>query len=197
MFDLPIFNSPFFALVVIPLLIFVSRIVDVTFGTLRIIFVSRGLPYFAAFVGFFEVLIWIVAIGQVMQNLTNWVTYVAYAFGFSAGNFVGVVIERKLAMGNLIVRIITRREADELVKFLWKSGYGVTSVDARGETGPVKVIFTIVKRKKLPEVIEIIKRYNPNAFYSIEDVRFVNETLQSAPMGKRALFSMRSLRKRK
>jgi uncharacterized protein YebE (UPF0316 family) len=196
-FDLPILNSPFFALVVIPLLIFVSRIVDVTFGTLRIIYVSRGLPYLAAFVGFFEVLIWIVAIGQVMQNLTNWITYVAYALGFSTGNFVGVLIERKLAMGNLIVRVITRREADELVKFLWKSGYGVTSVDARGETGAVKVIFTIVKRKKLPEVIEIIKRYNPNAFYTIEDVRFVNETLQGAPMGKRAVFSLRSMRKRK
>jgi uncharacterized protein YebE (UPF0316 family) len=196
-FDLPILNSPFFALVVIPLLIFVSRIVDVTFGTLRIIYVSRGLPYLAAFVGFFEVLIWIVAIGQVMQNLTNWITYVAYALGFSTGNFVGVLIERKLAMGNLIVRVITRREADELVKFLWKSGYGVTSVDARGETGAVKVIFTIVKRKKLPEVIEIIKRYNPNAFYTIEDVRFVNETIQGAPMGKRAVFSLRSMRKRK
>ncbi len=197
MFEAPFLTSPFFSLVVIPFLIFISRIVDVTFGTLRIIFVSRGLPYLAALVGFFEVLIWIVAIGQVMQNLTNWVTYVAYAFGFSAGNFVGVVIERRLAMGSLIVRIITRREADELVKFLWRSGYGVTSVDARGETGPVKVIFTIVKRKKLPEVIEIIKRYNPNAFYSIEDVRFVNETLWAAPMGRRALFSLRSLRKRK
>jgi uncharacterized protein YebE (UPF0316 family) len=195
--DLQVLQSPFFGLAVIPVLIFFSRIVDVTFGTLRIIFVSRGLPYLAAFVGFFEVLIWILAIGQVMQNLTNWVTYVAYSLGFSAGNFVGVIIERKLAMGNLVVRVITRREADELVKFLWKSGYGVTSIDARGETGQVKVIFTIVRRKKLPEVIEIIKRFNPNAFYTIEDVRFVHETLTAAPMGKRALFSLRSLRKRK
>ncbi len=191
------FWSPeIFSHLILPLLIFLARIVDVTFGTLRIIFVARGMRYLSALVGFFEVLVWILAIGQVMQNLTDWVTYVAYALGFSAGNFVGVSLERRIAMGNLIIRIITRREADELVKFLWKSGYGVTSLDAQGETGPVKVIFTIVKRKRLPEVIAIIKRFNPNAFYTIEDVRFVNETT-FIPMEKRQLFTLKSLRKRK
>ncbi len=184
-------------LIVIPLLIFFSRIVDVTFGTLRIIFISRGLSLLAAGVGFFEVLVWLLAITQVMQNLTSWITYLAYAFGFSAGNFVGITIEKRLAIGNLIVRIITRREADALVRFLWHSGYGVTSIDAHGETGPVKVIFTIVKRRKLPEIIAIIKRFNPNAFYTIEDVRFVNETLPPALLGRRQLFSTRSLLKRK
>ncbi|MBE0597297.1 MAG: DUF2179 domain-containing protein [Desulfuromonadales bacterium] len=189
--------SDFFSLVVIPVLIFVSRIVDVTFGTLRIIFVARGLRSLAALVGFFEVLIWILAIGQVMQNLTNWVTYAAYAGGFSAGNFVGVSIERRIAIGSLIIRVITRRPADELVSFLHRSGYGVTSIDAQGETGPVKVIFTIVKRKKLPEVIALIHRFNPNAFYTIEDVRFVNETWTPVPLVKREIFSLLSLRKRK
>ena len=190
-------NSPLFSLVIIPLLIFFSRIIDVTFGTMRIIFVARGLRSLAALVGFFEVLVWIIAIGQVMQNLTSWVTYFAYAVGFSTGNFVGVSIEKRIAIGNLIVRVITRKEADELVNFLRRSGYGVTSVDGRGETGPVKLIFTIVKRKKLPEVIASIKRFNPNAFYSIEDVRFVNETMTPVPISRRELFSMRSWRKRK
>lgn len=195
--DLSLFQSEFFSLIIIPALIFIARIVDVTFGTLRIIFVSRGMRNLAAIVGFFEVLVWILAIGQVMQNLTSWVTYVAYALGFSAGNYVGVSLETRIAIGNLIIRIITRREADELVSFLWNSGYGVTSIDAQGEKGPVKVIFTIVKRKKLPEVINIIKRFNPNAFYTIEDVRFVNETFTPLIMGKRQLFSLRSWRKRK
>lgn len=191
-------GSEVFSLVVLPLLIFVARIVDVTFGTLRIIFVARGLRFLSAFVGFFEVLVWILAIGQVMQNLTNWVNYVAYSLGFSAGNWVGVSLEKKIAIGNLIVRIITRREAHELVGFLRRSGYGVTSVEAQGETGPVNLIFTIVRRKKLPEIVGIIQRFNPNAFYSIEDVRFVNETIPSpATMGRRELFTLRSLRKRK
>jgi uncharacterized protein YebE (UPF0316 family) len=189
-------DAEFFSLVILPVLIFAARILDVTFGTLRIIFVSRGLGALAALVGFFEVLIWILAIGQVMQNLQHWITYVAYALGFSAGNFVGIMIERRIAIGSLIVRIITRREADELVKYLWKAGYGVTSVDARGETGPVKLIFSIVKRKKLPEVLAIIKRFNPNAFYTIEDVRFVTD-IPWLPMQKKQLFNLKSLRIRK
>jgi uncharacterized protein YebE (UPF0316 family) len=189
-------DTELFALVFLPALIFVARILDVTFGTLRIIFVSRGLAMLAALVGFFEVLIWILAIGQVMQNLQHWITYVAYALGFSAGNYVGILIERRIAIGSLIVRIITRREAEELVRFLWQAGYGVTSVEARGESGPVKVIFSIVKRKHLPEVLTIIKRFNPNAFYTIEDVRFVTD-LPWLPMQKKQLFSLKSLRKRK
>ena len=180
----------------IPLLIFFSRILDVTLGTMRIIFVARGMRYYAALLGFFEVLVWLLAIGQVMQNLTNWVTYVAYASGFAAGNFVGIALENRIAMGNLIIRIITRKEANELIRYLWEKGYGITTVDARGETGPVKLIFTIVKRKKIAEVIRIIKKFNPNAFYTIEDVRFVSDTA-FAPIPRKQLFSLKALKIRK
>jgi uncharacterized protein YebE (UPF0316 family) len=131
-----------------------------------------------------------------MQHLTSWVTYVAYALGFSVGNFVGISVERRIAMGSLIVRVITRREADDLVKYLWNAGYGVTSLDAWGETGPVKVIFTVLKRKNLPAVIDVIKRFNPNAFYTIEDVRFAKDTM-TLPVERRQLFSLRSVLKRK
>jgi uncharacterized protein YebE (UPF0316 family) len=185
-----------FSLIVVPALIFCARIADVTFGTLRIIYVSRGMRYYAALVGFFEILIWLLAIGQVMQNLNSPATYIAYGLGFSTGNFVGISLERKLAMGNLLVRVITRREADDLVGFLRNSGYGVTSVDARGEAGPVKLIFTVVKRKNLPEVVATIKLFNPRAFYTIEDVRFVQETAEF-PVTRRHLFSVFSITKRK
>lgn len=166
-------THPTLSLILIPLLIFLARIIDVTIGTLRIIFVTRGMKYLAGVIGFFEALIWILAISQVMLNLNNWVAYLAFALGFATGNVVGILLEERIAMGNLIIRIITRREAEELVRFLRASGYGVTSVSAQGEAGPVKLIFSIVRRKKLPEVIAIIKRFNPNAFYTIEDVRFV------------------------
>ena len=180
MFSEPFFSSEVISLVVIPALVFLARIIDVTVGTLRIIFVARGRKYLSALLGFIESLIWVLAISQVIQNLNNWVTYVAFALGFSAGNYIGVLFEEKLAMGNLIIRIITRQEADELVQFLWKSGYGVTSVDGWGETGPVKVIFTVCKRRYAEKIIKIIKHFNPKAFYTIEDVRFVQETFVPA-----------------
>jgi uncharacterized protein YebE (UPF0316 family) len=176
MFSEPFFSSEVIYLVVIPFLIFLARILDVTVGTLRIIFVARGRKHLAAFLGFIEAIVWTLAISQVIQNLNNWATYVAFALGFSAGNYIGVLLEEKLAMGNLIIRIITRQEADELVHFLWNSGYGVTSVDGWGETGPVKVNFTVCKRRYAEKIIKIIKHFNPKAFYTIEDVRFVQET---------------------
>lgn len=180
-------ESTAFIFVILPLLVFFARILDVSIGTLRIIFVAKGLKYFAALLGFFESLIWLVAVAQVMQNLNSWQTYVAFALGFAAGNYVGVVLEEKIALGNMLIRIITRREADELVHVLWEAGYGVTSVDAQGETGPVKLIFSIVKRKNIAKIISIIRKYNPNAFYTIEDMRYVNETYPF-PLAKDARF---------
>ena len=178
------------------LLIFSARILDVSVGTLRIIFLARGLKYWAAILGFCESLIWILAISKVMQNLGDWQTYVAFALGFSAGNFIGIVIEERIAIGNLLIRVITKKEADELVHALWDAGYGITSVDARGETGPVMVIFSVTKRKKLPDILAIIKRYNPNAFYTIEDMRFVNSS-NFPPISKRTLFPRLAMEKRK
>lgn len=169
------FNSELFKWVVLPLLIFCARIFDVSLGTLRVIFISRGMRLFAAFVGFFEVLIWLLAIGQIMKNLTNVVCYIAYAGGFAMGTFVGIYVVEKLSLGVVLIRIITRKDASELLLYLHSENYGVTTVDALGATGMVKVIYTVLKRQDLHHVIEIIKTYNPQAFYTIEDVKSVSE----------------------
>ncbi|MBU1564714.1 MAG: DUF2179 domain-containing protein [Proteobacteria bacterium] len=189
-------DSTIFGYIILPGLVFLARILDVSIGTLRIIFISKGLKHFAAMLGFFESLIWLIAVTQVIQNLHSWQTYIAFALGFGAGNYVGVVLEERIALGNLLIRIITQKEANELVNVLWNEGYGVTSVDARGETGPVKIIFSITKRKNLGKIIEIIKKYNPNAFYTIEDMRYVNQTYPP-PLTKRSLFPHMGLGKRK
>lgn len=173
--DATFFNSDIFVLVILPLLIFISRIFDVSIGTVRIIMVSRGYRFFAPILGFFEVLIWLIAIGQIMKNLTNVVCYIAYAGGFGMGTYVGMLIEDKLAMGVCAIRIITRQDTSEMAEQLQASGCGVTIVDAEGATGKVKIIFTIVKRKEASKVIEIIKKFNPNAFFSIEEIRSVDK----------------------
>ena len=169
------FNSELFKWVILPLLIFCARIFDVSLGTLRVIFISRGMRAFAALVGFFEVLIWLLAIGQIMKNLTNVVCYIAYAGGFAMGTFVGIYVVEKLSLGVVLIRIITRKDASNLLSYLHSQNYGVTSVDAQGTTGVVKVIYTVIKRQDLHHVIEIIKKFNPQAFYTIEDVKSVSE----------------------
>ncbi|HPR65457.1 MAG TPA: DUF2179 domain-containing protein [Thermoanaerobaculia bacterium] len=161
--------------VIIPVLIFFARVLDVSVGTMRIIFLARGGKWIAPVLGFFEVLIWLLAIRQVMENLNNPLCYLGYAGGFATGNFVGMLLEERLAMGTLMVRTVTQADARALIDALNVENYGVTAVDAQGAMGPVSVIFTVIKRKNLGRVLELIQTHNPRAFYTVEDTRSVGE----------------------
>jgi uncharacterized protein YebE (UPF0316 family) len=193
--DISFIDSATFKWVVIPLLIFCARIVDVSLGTIRIIYVSRGMKYLAPVFGFFEILIWLLAIGQIMQNLTNIVYYIAYASGFTMGSFIGILIESRLAVGKVVLRIITQRDATDLIAFLREEGYGITVVDAEGATGNVKIIFTVINRKNLEAVVGAVQEFNPRAFFSAEDVRFAREGI--FPPKKDYLSFLRTKRKGK
>jgi uncharacterized protein YebE (UPF0316 family) len=164
-----------FSYVLVPLLIFFARVCDMSLDTIRVIFMSKSIQYLPAIIGFFEVIIYLVAIGQVMNNLTNAVCYIAYGAGFAAGTFIGMAIEERLSLGLTSVRIITKEDPTELMKFLRSHNYGVTSIDGEGGTGKVKMVFTIIKRQDLTHVIGIIKNFHPNAFYSVEEVKSVTE----------------------
>jgi len=164
-------DSYWFMYGLLPLLIFAARIVDVTLDTLRIIFISRGNKVVAPILGFFGILIWLIAITRIMANLDNWTAYIAYAAGFAVGNYVGLKIEEKLAIGIQIVRVITGKDSSPLINSLREEGFTATAADAMGNEGPVHIIFLIVKRQKIKQVVKIINHYNPKAFYSIEDVR--------------------------
>jgi uncharacterized protein YebE (UPF0316 family) len=161
--------------VVLPLIIFCARIFDVSLGTLRIIFLSRGRRTLAPIFGFFEVLIWIIIIAQIVRSVTNIVGFLAYAAGFAAGNYIGMLIEEKLAIGMLSVRAIMVKSGEQLVQQLHEAGYGATSLQAEGAMGHVTMVYTIIKRKDLGRVVGIIKSLNPKAFFSVEEIRLANE----------------------
>jgi Uncharacterized protein conserved in bacteria len=169
------FDSNLFSYGLLPALIFLARICDVSIGTMRIIFVSKGKKNIAPILGFFEVLIWITAISKIMENLDHYINYIAYAAGFATGNYVGMIIEEKLAVGIQMIRVFTHQNGLELVQSLNSSGYGATSVEAHGAKEKVHLIYTIVQRNELDKVLEVIDKFNPKAFYTIEDVRAVNE----------------------
>jgi uncharacterized protein YebE (UPF0316 family) len=180
-----ILDSSLFKWVLLPFLIFLARICDQSIGTVRILFLQRGHKLWAPVLGFFEVTIWLLAIRQIMQNLDNWVCYIAYGSGFAMGNFIGMLIEEKLAFGKLVLRIITTAHTADLVAQMRKAGYGVTQVDAKGKQGKVDLILAVIERKDLPAVTELIETHQPDAFYSIEDTRMVNAgTFPLAEAGK-------------
>ena len=181
--------ADFWGVIALPLMIFFARIADVSIGTIRIIFVSKGEKYLAPLLGFFEVLIWILVMAKIMQNLDRWYYYLFYAAGFATGNYIGILLEEKLAVGYAALRVITKKPADELIATLRSGNYGTTVVDADGSSGQVNIIYTILKRSELPELIELINQYNPKAFYTVEDVKAVNEGIQRiASYEKNTLF---------
>ncbi|MDD5230224.1 MAG: DUF2179 domain-containing protein, partial [Candidatus Marinimicrobia bacterium] len=169
------FDTSFYQWVVIPFLIFIARITDVSIGTIRIIQVSKGNKLIASVLGFFEVSIWLLAISQVMQQgLNNFASFFAYGLGFASGNYIGIIIEEKLALGLQAIRIISPETVDVLTMTLRDEGFGVTVIDAKGAKGQVHIIYSIVQRKNVNEVIRIAREISPDVFISIQDIRSVN-----------------------
>ena len=168
------YDSAFFTYFLLPFLIFIARIMDVSIGTIRIVMVAKGQKFWAPILGFFEVLIWLIAISKIFENLDNWVCYFAYSAGFASGNYIGLIWEERLAMGIVKIQIITRKKADNLIANLKAAGYGITFHEAKGSTERVSIIYSIIKRIEIKKVEEIVKETNPIAFYSIEDVKMVS-----------------------
>ena len=181
-----------FDFVVLPLLILMARVVDVSLDTIRVIMVAKGYRNLAPFIGFFQSLIWLITITRIMANLDNWFTYIGYAAGFGLGTYIGMILEGQLALGYELVRVITKREAEELTEGLRGEGFRVTSVPGMGREGEVGVLYIIIKRKVLKEVIGIIQQHNPNAFYTIEDMRFVSSHALLSPARKKSRFRTRN-----
>jgi uncharacterized protein YebE (UPF0316 family) len=167
----PLADFDWYVWVGLPLLIFAARVFDVTLGTLRIIFTSRGLRKLAPVLGFIETFVWIVAVSSLVKHAQNVAAYFGYAGGFAIGTLVGMFLENKLAIGTVTVRAIIRRDPKELISALLEAGFGITSVDGRGTTGTVKIIYTTLKRQDLPVVVDIFHRTLPGAFLSVEEVR--------------------------
>ena len=152
-----------------PLLIFVLRIVDVSCETMRVIMAVRGRRGIAAFLGFFQALIWIVAVGTAIRHLDSWAHLVAYAGGFAVGTFVGVTIERAVAYGLATVRIISSHGGVEIAEALRERGYGVTEFAGFGREGQVEMVHSVVHRRHLREIMAIVEKWDPGAFVTVEE----------------------------
>ncbi len=186
-----------FNYVIIPALIFLARVCDVSINTVRIIFVMHGKRLLAPLLGFFEAFIWLLAIRQIITNIDVVYSYFAYAGGFAAGTFLGMVIEEKLALGKVVVRVITQVPAEELIKFLSQKEYRYSNLDGEGNDGKVNILFSVVRREELPEYIRIIKKYNPQAFYTVEGVKRVSEDdVLQQPANSGFLGRLKSLNRR-
>lgn len=174
------------------ILIFVARIVDVSMGTVRTISTIQGRTKTAFFLGFLEVSMWLVVISTVVHTISGKpILGVFYALGFSTGNVVGILIERRLAFGHSVLRIISPQKGEEMAFQMRKAGYGVTTFQGEGLSGSVTELFVVSRRKDVGDLVEIATATDPEAFYITEQACSVNRIYRAClqePTGWRAIF---------
>ncbi len=161
------------------LLIFFARVCDVSFGTVRTILTVQGRSVLAFFFGLFEVTIWITIVSTVVLHIKETpVLVVFYAFGYASGNVVGIHVERKLAFGLVVLRVITADTGRKMAERLRSSGLAVTLFFGEGMNGTVTELYMAIRRKDLPWVLSLVKEEDPCAFYITEQVRDVSKSLK-------------------
>jgi len=150
--------------------IFLIRVLNIAIATIRMLTIMRGLKTVTWFLGLFETLLFLVAIGSVLTDLNNPLKIAAYSVGFATGNIVGMVIEERLALGYTQVSIISPKKGPTISESLRNKGYAVTEVPARGKDGMVSLLECSVRRKNLEEVERIIKKIDSGAFVTTRDI---------------------------
>ena len=158
--------------------IFLLRLLYQTLGTLRMLYVNKGKPTFGAALGFIESAIWVVAISQVIRDLDDPFLVVGYALGFASGTIVGSYIESSIAIGDVVVRIFSPKDADSqlVAKKLRSEGFGVTIISGEGMEGEVSIAWCVAPRKKAKQVLNIVSEINPDAYVTTESTSPINLT---------------------
>jgi uncharacterized protein YebE (UPF0316 family) len=158
------------------ILVFLARIVDVSVGTLRTISIIQGRTKVAFFLAFIETTVWLLVLSAVLPKvMESPLLGFFYAFGFATGNVVGILVEKRLAMGYTNFRIITSRFAKEITNSLRDKGFAVTNFEGEGKDGKVTEIYVVSDRKNLPALIKIVREIEPDAFYIAEQAGIVSK----------------------
>ena len=112
-----------------------------------------------------------------MRNLDNWLVTWPMPGGFATGNYVGMLVDEKLAFGHELIRVFTRMDATKIATALRTDGYGVTTVKASGMQGDVGILYIVANRRNQKHVMQIIEQYDPKAFVTVQAIHYVNRML--------------------
>jgi uncharacterized protein YebE (UPF0316 family) len=156
-----------------PLVIFCMRVTDVTLDTLRVLLMVRNAKWQVPLIGFVQVTIWVIAVTAVVQNLHSPLHIIGYSGGFATGNYVGMLVEERLALGLATMNILTRNGGGQVAAALRERGFAVTEMDGRGKDGPVEILYSVISRRKVMPYIDVVERVAPDSFVVVEEPRTV------------------------
>ena len=168
------------------LFIFCARVIDMSLDVLRILMLMRDRRLNAAIIGFFEVSVFVLALNEVLKGgLHDPGKIVAYAGGFATGNFIGSLIEERLAMGYLSIQIFPPLElVNHFTELFREAGFGVTCVTGCGRDGERMILFVLIKRKDLHKALQIINQTCPEAFFNVSDAKRIHGGIFPVKKGK-------------
>lgn len=156
------------------IIIFCAKIIEVSISTIRLVFISKGERVKGAILGFVEIMIWLIVVSSVLNNITeDPIKMLTYAAAFALGNYIGVTIESKIAVGLASIQVVVNeKDGEVLADILREQGYGVTIIEGKGKNESIKkLLFIQLKRKKIPEAVKLIKLHNPEAYITVNDIK--------------------------
>ncbi|WP_027632709.1 DUF5698 domain-containing protein [Clostridium hydrogeniformans] len=155
--------------------IFFAKVLEVSLATVRMVLITRGEKFWGSLIGFAEVVIWLYLIGSIISNvIEDPIKVVFYSLGFSLGNYVGAIIEERLALGLITLNIIASREqGDAIAAMLREKQVGVTTIDGEGKIEHKKMLIVHLKRKRKNEIVSLIEESSYNCVVSINDTKVV------------------------
>ena len=160
----------------IPAIILIARIVETSLETVRMVYVTRGHTYLASSIGMGKVAVWLLSTGLVLTNLTNIPSIIAYIAGYGIGTIAGMVIEDRISLGNVVVRIISPKDPEPLIDHVCRLGYGITRLAGSGRsTSQVSVLLMVVPRKELGRLLAVLQKDYPDLLFTVEDVRILHD----------------------
>jgi uncharacterized protein YebE (UPF0316 family) len=155
--------------------VFAARVTDVSLGTLRTIAIVHGRTVMSFWLGFFESAIWLVVVSTIVQSVSEQPALgIIYALGFATGNLVGIKVEKSIAMGHLILRVISRTNSGRIAEIIRNIGFRVTSFNGEGQSGQVTELYIVCRRKDMKKLLTIILAHDPQAFYVTEQAGAVS-----------------------
>lgn len=159
--------------ILVYIIIFLGKIIEISLDTIRIVMINRGEKLKGALLGFIVVILWVFIVSSIITNLNeNYIKAFLYALAYAIGNYVGITIEEKLAIGLSCIQIILPLDTgDELAKYLRGEGYGLTVLDGHGYNNDKKVLILHIPRKRLNEAMKKIKSKTPEAVIIVSDVK--------------------------
>lgn len=160
--------------IVLCILIFCSRIVDVSLGTIRTTIVVKGKSLIGSLIGFVEVTVWFVVVEQVLSMAdNNLLIIISYALGFSAGTYIGGKLTNVLFKSKLGIQIITSNKSQELVNALRENGFAVAVMNINSLKIKKYMFFCEIDSNRLHELKQIINQFDPKAFYVVNETIYV------------------------